>query len=67
LTVGKEISLPTVNSELLRGLPWRTRLQGAVYGRVRRLPFFEPIFQWVTPQWDVRLRKRCSSPGERGA
>jgi ubiquinone/menaquinone biosynthesis C-methylase UbiE/uncharacterized protein YbaR (Trm112 family) len=57
-----EIALPAVDGELLRELPWRTRLQGAVYRRACRLPFFEPIFKWVAPQWDVILRKGPSSP-----
>jgi ubiquinone/menaquinone biosynthesis C-methylase UbiE/uncharacterized protein YbaR (Trm112 family) len=61
-----EIALPAMDRELLRGLPWRARLQGAVYRRVSRLPFFEPIFKWIAPQWDVTLRKGHSLNGERG-
>jgi SAM-dependent methyltransferase len=52
-----EIALPAVDGELLHGLPWRTQLQGAVYQRLRKLPFFDRIFQWVAPQWDILLRK----------
>jgi SAM-dependent methyltransferase len=52
-----EIVLPSVDDELLQELPWRMRLQGAVYRQLRKLPLFDPIFKWVAPQWDVVLRK----------
>jgi ubiquinone/menaquinone biosynthesis C-methylase UbiE/uncharacterized protein YbaR (Trm112 family) len=54
-----EIALPVVDRELLSGLPWRNRLQGAAYCRVRKLPLFEPVFKWIGPQWDVKL---CKGP-----
>jgi SAM-dependent methyltransferase len=52
-----QVALPAIDGELLQGLPWRTRLQGAVYQRLSKLPLFEPIFKWIAPQWDVLLCK----------
>jgi ubiquinone/menaquinone biosynthesis C-methylase UbiE/uncharacterized protein YbaR (Trm112 family) len=52
-----EVALPAIDGELFQELPWLTRLQGALYRILRKLPLFDPIFQWVAPQWDVMLRK----------
>lgn len=52
-----DVALPTVDGKLLQGLPWSTRLQGAIYRCLRKLPGFDPLFRWVAPQWDVMLHK----------
>jgi SAM-dependent methyltransferase/glycosyltransferase involved in cell wall biosynthesis len=58
---GAVITLPVLDDEALRGLPWTTRLQGNAYRLARKLPIFDRAFRWIVPQWDVLLDKPRSA------